>query len=214
MRIGILGAGKLGVVLAQLAVAAGHEVRIAGPGDPSKIELTVSVLAPGATAGATAEVIAASEVVILALPLGKFHTLPAKLLGDKLVVDAMNYWWEVDGRSLDPQELVPSSSEFVREKLGARHLVKAFNHMGYHDLADYAQPAGAPGRLAMALAGDDAEDVAAVAQLVDAFGFDPLPLESLHAGIALEPGHPGFGAASPRDKLGEIISSEGTRREP
>ncbi|KLD60708.1 hypothetical protein WP50_08115 [Lactiplantibacillus plantarum] len=45
-NVGILGAGKVGIVLAELALAAGYDVRISGSGKVSKIELTIQTLVP------------------------------------------------------------------------------------------------------------------------------------------------------------------------
>jgi len=106
----------------------------------------------------------------------------------------MNYWWEVDGIREDLTDPRTSTSELVQAFLPHSRVVKAFNHIGYHDLEDEARPSGDPDRRGMAIAGDNAADLETVGTLVDALGFDPVVAGPLAEGVRMEPHTEVFGA--------------------
>lgn len=206
LTIGIVGAGKVGTVLARASLAAGHRTLIAASGSPARIRLVVEYLAPGAEAMTAADAAAAADVAILALPLGRMETIPVAALAGKVVIDAMNYWWETDGVRDDLADPARPTSVLVQELLPQSRVVKAFNHVGYHDLADHARSRGHSDRRAIGVAGDHPADVELVAGLVDQFGFDPVVLDSLVDGWRLQPGFPAFGSNEDAETLRRMLA--------
>jgi 8-hydroxy-5-deazaflavin:NADPH oxidoreductase len=202
--IGILGAGKLGTVLARLSTSAGYRTLIAGSGDPEALKLVLSVLSPDAVAARASEVAREADVVILALPLGNHHSVPAADLAGKIVIDAMNYWPPTDGVIPEFENSADSSTVVARTLAGAR-VVKALSHLGYHELYGDARPVGAADRRGIAVAGDDPAAVDEVAAIVDRLGFDPVIVGQLSDGARFGPGTSLFGAsvsaAELRDRL-------------
>lgn len=152
----------------------------------------VEVVAPGAVAVAPADAAVGADLVVLAVPLARHRELPAATLAGAVVVDAMNYWPAVDGRMPD-FEGPGSSSEVVQRSIPGARLVKSLNHVGYRELEDAARPAGAADRQAIAVAGDDSQARAVVAEFVRSLGFEAIDLGALPLGRLLEPGGSVFG---------------------
>lgn len=201
--IGILGAGKMGTSLGRLAIKAGYPVLIAGSGDVKKIELSIEVLVPGAIPKTNSQVVSEADILILSIPLSKIQSIPTENIQDKIVIDTMNYWMEVDGLQRIPSDPNLSTSEYVAQELKIKHLVKAFNHMGYHDL-EFESHSSQP--KVIAYASDDKQSKTFIAPFIKDLGFEPLDLGPLKNGIVLESGSPLFGANLTKDEFVDILS--------
>ena len=138
-RLAVLGAGHVGPVIARLAIKAGYPVAIATSGDPEDIALITELVIPGAQPRWASDAVADADIVVLAIPLHRFLDIDPALLDGKLVVDAMNYWPASDGVLTGFED--GGSSEIVARRLAGSAVVKALNHIGYHELEDRARPA-------------------------------------------------------------------------
>jgi predicted dinucleotide-binding enzyme len=207
-KIAVLGAGKSGSAIGRVLVDAGYAVSIAASGSPESIALIARIMVPGAEPRWAAEAVSDADVIVLAVPMHRFHGLDPELFAGKIVVDVMNYWPEVDGVLPEFEVAELSSSEIVQRRLATATVVKTLNHVGYHELEDERRPLGAPDRHALAVAGDDAPAVALVAGIIERIGFDAVVLESLGAGAVLGPGGPVFGVPLTRDQLDELVRLE------
>jgi predicted dinucleotide-binding enzyme len=212
LRLGIVGAGKIGTAIARAAVAGGYDVTISGSGDVERIELIVEVLAPGAGAVTTDDVVRHTDLVVLAVPMHRFRELPGDLFAGKILVDAMNYWEEIDGIDEDLANAPMGTSVVVQQEFLSARVVKSLNHLGYFKFDQARRPRGAPDRLAIAAAGDDPDAVAGVMRLIDRLGFDAVNAGPLNAGVSLQPGGPVFGIGLGADQLTNLLSPEASAR--
>jgi len=196
-RLGILGAGKLGTAVARLAVDAGRQVLIADERTGPMIELIVSTVASGARLVSKDEMLASSDIVLLAIPYSRLTDLDLASFDGAIVIDATNPWLESDGAN-------PPESP-LKGQPGLR-VVRSMNHLAYEDLGACAEPAGAPFRTAMAVASDDVAARKAVALLVDELGFDPVELDGRSAWL-LDANGPFFGRRLSQAEMNAIVSA-------
>lgn len=207
MNIGIIGSGNIGGTVARLFIGAGDQVAISNSRGPESLESLVESLGAKARAASVEEASSFSEIVLVAIPFGKYQTIPAKPLEGKVVVDAMNYYERRDGR-IELGDL--TSTELLSRHLRGARVVKAFNSLYYKTLATEGRPeAPVQDRLALFVAGDDVGAKAIVSRLIDEIGFAPVDTGSLHdGGLLQQPGgqlanHPRT-AREARAVLGEL----------
>lgn len=194
MRIGIIGAGQIGGTLARRLAALGHEVSIANSRGPAS--LAGMAKETGAIPVTVQQAARAGEVVIVTIPMKNVPQLPAGLFqglpDDVVVVDTGNYYpQQRDGR-IDPIEDGMTESRWVSRILG-RPVVKAFNNIYARHLLERGKPKGAPGRIALPVAGDDRRAKEILIRLLDQLGFDGVDAGNLDESWRQQPGTPVYG---------------------
>jgi 8-hydroxy-5-deazaflavin:NADPH oxidoreductase len=183
MKIGIIGSGHIGATAARLFARAGHEIAISNSRGGAGLEELVAELGRGARATGIEEAARFGEVVLVAIPFGKYETLPAGAFEGKVVVDANNYYPNRDGNfpALDGGET--TSSELLAGRLRGARVVKGFNTIWFEHLArqgDASLPVEE--RRAIFIAGDDEDAKRTVSRLVEEIGFAAVDTGTLGEG--------------------------------
>lgn len=192
LKIGIIGAGHIGSTVGGLWVKAGHHVLFSSR-HPEELKDLVASLGPLAEGGTVDQAILFGDVVFIAVPYGALPKLGldyARLLAGKIVLDAGNAVPNRDGAIAE--EVENNGIGITSQKyLPGTRLVRAFNTLSYMILAREANRSEP--RLAIPIAGDDAEALQIAATLVRDAGFDPVVVGKLADARRFQRGAPGYG---------------------
>jgi len=195
MKIGIIGAGRIGATAARLFALAGHEVALSNSRGPASLADTIATInreVGGSRVRATTgeEAAAFGEVALLAAPWRSLDALPgAEVLRGKIVIDAMNPY-SASGKLLDLG--ASTSSEEVAKRVPGVRLVKAFNTIYWQHLAKEGRSdLPLARRRAIFVAGDDLAAKKVVGELIEQIGFAPVDTGGLRdGGRSQQPGTP------------------------
>lgn len=214
MDIGIIGAGEIGGSLTRRLSKLGHKVSVANSRGPDSLaELAAET---GATAVTVSEAARSGEIVFVAIPVWKIAELPKDLfdgVGPDVVVDTGNYYpRERDGR-IDEIEAGMTESRWVANQLG-RPVVKALNTLYWRKLLNEGKPAGAPGRIALPVAGDDEADKAKLIRLFDELGFDGVDAGGLDESWRQQPGTPVYATDLDAEGARKALAEASPERKP
>ena len=191
MKIGIVGTGAIGSILAQKFSQAGHHVKVTNTRAMPELEKIAAGL--GVAAATIQDVVKDVDAIIFSMPFNAYKDLPKDLLKavpeNVVVMDTSNYYPFRDGEINELEQI--SESEYISGILN-RPLVKVFNNMLEGTLKYKGKPAGAEERVAISIAGDNQEHKKIVTQLVDITGFDTVDGGSLAESWRQQPGTPAY----------------------
>ena len=171
--IGIIGAGRIGQAMAQIARRAGRQVVIANSRGPQSLRSLVEALGEGVSAG-TVEHAAAADMVVLAVMWPDVPRAVENLeWAGRIVIDPTN--------DFDPSDLDGgTSSEVVADLVAPARVVKAANTLGAAILGSDPRQAG--GQRVIFLSGDDADAKSDVGALFDQAHYFVIDLGGLREG--------------------------------
>lgn len=200
LRIGIIGAGRIGGTLASLWVKAGHEVLVSSR-HPEQLQELARSLGPRARAGTPREAAVFGDVVLVSVPYGALPQIGrdlAKELAGKIVLDTGNPYPERDGE-MAVEARRKGTGVASAELLPGVRLVRAFNAIDFRSLKSEAHRAGK--RVAIPIAADDEQALQLAARLVRNAGFEPVVVGSLARARLFDVGTPVYTQLLTADEL-------------
>jgi len=206
MRIGIIGAGRVGGTIGELWVKAGHEVVFSARAVEEVNALLARLnLGPRARAGTPKEAAAFGETVLISVPYAALPQIGrdyATELKGKVVLDTCNPIENRDG-AMAVEMRSKGTGVASAELLPGVRLVRAFNCVGWNAMRTEAHRTGE--KLAIPLAADDPGGLKVAIGLVQDAGFEPVVVGGLARAKEFDVGTPIFGKAVTARELRSIL---------
>jgi len=207
MKIGIIGAGNIGSVLAVHFHKLKHTVQIANSRGPETLSKVAEET--GATPVAVSEVAKGVDLLIVTIPMKSVPLLPKDLLRElpegTPIIDTGNYYPPRDG-VIDEIEAGMTESEWTSSVLH-RPVIKAFNNIIAYSLIHGGLPKGSESRIALPVAGDDLKAKQFVIALLDDMGFDGIDAGPLSESWRQQPVTPPYGTDYNAEQLRASLAS-------
>ena len=204
LRIGVIGSGNIGGAIGTLWAKAGHEILFSSR-NPDTLKDLVASAGPKTRAGLPKEAAEFGEVVFLALPYTAIPQIGkdfGAILKGKVVMDCSNPSVRRDGE-MAAAALQKGSGVATAEFIPGARVVRAFGTINYKVALDNAHRAG--DKIAIPIAGDDAEAVRVASNLVIDAGFDPVMVGGLARAKDFDMGSPGSGKNTTAAELRKIL---------
>jgi predicted dinucleotide-binding enzyme len=172
MRVGMIGAGRIGGNTARLLTAAGHQVKLSFSRNRESLEALAGEIGAAASVGAPDEAVGFGDVVVFSVP---WDVIPDALsqagdLHGKIVIDTTNQF------GAGPMPAAgQTAAQFNAARMPGALYTKSFNTLTSAFQAESAGRTGAE-RVVQWICGDDEEAKRVVAGLVDDAGFQPVDL--------------------------------------
>lgn len=198
---GMIGAGKIGSSVARAVLALGHDVILSNSRTPDTLTDLVEELGPHASAALASDAAARADVVLVAIPFGRFREIDPAPVAGKIVLDANNYYFERDGHFPELDAGEATTTGMLQEHLPESRVAKAFNHIWFKQILTDGTPAGTPGRRALVTSSDHPDALDFVTDLYDAIGFDTVPIVPLSESWRVERDRPAYIPKQTRDEL-------------
>ena len=183
--VAVIGTGRVGSALGPRFAELGFAV-VYGSRQPERDDVRALVARSGERADAASIAAAAERAdwIVIATPYRAMPSILEQLgpLDGKLVIDVSNALAPGDDGLFELASATSAGEEWQTARPQAQ-VVKAFNTIGYHVMAD---PAAAGGRVTVMLAGNDSAAKRTVAGLATALGFDAIDLGPIRHARYLE----------------------------
>jgi predicted dinucleotide-binding enzyme len=210
LKIGVIGAGRIGGALAELWAKAGHQLLISSR-HPDELKPLAAQLGANVRVGTPAEAASFGEVVLISVPYAALPEIARDVgasLRGKVVLDTCNPVARRDG-AMAEAALAKGSGIASAELFPGAHLVRAFNSVPAAAVKSEAHRSGE--RIGVPLAGDDAKSLHVAERLVRDAGFEPVIVGGLQRAREFDYGTPVFGKALTASELRTALALKGGR---